>query len=74
METTSSSISLNKLKEQAEINALRRLQQQFITADQLEQIDQHYSRSEKHKVLNFYSFSLSFLKLKKIKIDFNSTR
>lgn len=45
METT-----LNKLKEQAEINAFKRLLEQFSTPDQLEQIEQHINRSEKRKV------------------------
>lgn len=42
--------TLNKLKEQAEINAMKRLHEQFSTADQLEQIEQHINRSEKRKV------------------------
>ena len=46
METT-----LNKLKEQAEINAMKRLLEQFSTSDQLEQIEQHINRSEKRKVI-----------------------
>jgi hypothetical protein len=47
METTT---TLNKLKEQAEINAFKKLQSQFVSADQLEQIEQHMQRSEKRKV------------------------
>lgn len=42
--------TLNKLKEQAEINAMKRLQDQFSTPDQLEQIEQHINRNEKRKV------------------------
>lgn len=42
--------TLKKLKEQAEINALKRLQTQFSTFDQLEQIEQHIHRNEKRKV------------------------
>lgn len=42
-------VTLNKLKEQAEINAMKRLLEQFSTVDQLEQIDQHIGRSEKRK-------------------------
>ena len=42
--------SLKKLKEQAEINALKKLQIQFSSPDQLEQIEQHLSRNEKRKV------------------------
>ncbi|CAF0747598.1 unnamed protein product [Brachionus calyciflorus] len=44
-----STTTLNKLKEQAEINALKRLQNQFGTSEQLEQIEQHISRNEKTK-------------------------
>ena len=43
-------ITLNKLKDQAEINAMKKLHEQFSTPDQLEQIDQHILRSEKRKV------------------------
>jgi hypothetical protein len=43
-------MELSKLKEQAEINALRKLQIQFNTHDQLEQIDQHMHLNEKRKV------------------------
>ena len=43
-------MELNKLKEQAEINALRKLQIQFNTHEQLEQIDQHIHLNEKRKV------------------------
>ena len=42
--------TLNKLKEQAEINAMKKLNEQFKTPDQLEQIDQHIARREKKKV------------------------
>ncbi len=42
--------NLNSLKQQAESNALKKLQFQFSTADQLEQIEQHMSRNEKRKV------------------------
>ena len=52
MDATSSAaaMTLAKLKEQGEINALRKLQNQFMTPDQLEQIDQHMNRSEKKMV------------------------
>lgn len=42
--------TLNKLKEQAEINAMKRIQTLFNTSDQLEQIEQHIIRNEKRKV------------------------
>lgn len=42
-------MELSKLKEQAEVNALRKLQIQFNTHDQLEQIDQHMHLNEKRK-------------------------
>lgn len=42
--------TLRKLKEQAETNALKRLQSEFSTPDQLEQIEQHILRNEKTKV------------------------
>ena len=45
-----SGTTLNKLKEQAELNAFRRLQSQFSSPEQLEQIDQHIIRNEKRKV------------------------
>ena len=41
---------LNKLKEQAETKALKRLQSIFKSPDQLEQIDLQLSKSEKIKV------------------------
>ncbi|RNA29859.1 exocyst complex component 3 [Brachionus plicatilis] len=41
--------TLRKLKEQAETNALKRLQSEFSTPDQLEQIEQHILRNEKTK-------------------------
>jgi hypothetical protein len=44
-------MELSKLKEQAEINALRKLQIQFNTHDQLEQIEQHMHLNEKRKVI-----------------------
>lgn len=53
-----STTTLKKLKEQAEINALKRLQVQFGTSDQLEQIEQHISRNEKRKV--FENFIVLF--------------
>lgn len=42
--------NLNKLKEQAETNALKRLQNDFSTPEQLEQIEQQLNRQEKKKV------------------------
>lgn len=42
--------TLRKLKEQAETNALKRLQSEFSLSDQLEQIEQHIIRNEKTKV------------------------
>jgi hypothetical protein len=42
--------NLNKLKEQAEINAFKKLQYDFNTPEQLEQIEQHMNRNEKKKV------------------------
>lgn len=42
--------TLRKLKEQAEANALKRLQSEFCLSDQLEQIEQHIVRNEKTKV------------------------
>ena len=42
--------ALSKLKEQAELNAFKRLQAQFSSPEQLEQIDQHIIRNEKRKV------------------------
>ncbi len=42
--------ALNKLKEQAELNAFKRLQSQFSSPEQLEQLDQHIIRNEKRKV------------------------
>ena len=41
---------LNSLKQQAELNALKKLQIQFSTYEQLEQIEQHMNRNEKRKV------------------------
>ena len=41
---------LNTLKKQAELNAFKKLQFQFSTYEQLEQIEQHMSRNEKRKV------------------------
>ena len=41
---------LNTLKQQAELNAFKKLQFQFSTYEQLEQIEQHMSRNEKRKV------------------------
>ena len=43
-------MELNKLKEQAETNALRKLQIQFNTHEQLELIEQHINLNEKRKV------------------------
>ena len=43
--------NLNKLKDQAEINALKKLQYDFHTPEQLEQIEQHMNRNEKKKVI-----------------------
>lgn len=48
--------TLNKLKDQAEINALKRLQTQFSKSDQLEQIEQHIIRNEKKKVTKLENF------------------
>jgi hypothetical protein len=42
--------NLTKLKEQAEINSFRKLQYDFSTPEQLEQIEQHLNRNEKKKV------------------------
>ncbi len=47
-----STTALNKLKEQAESNAFKRLQAQFSLPEQLEQLDQHINRNEKRKVCN----------------------
>lgn len=52
-----STTALNKLKEQAESNAFKRLQAQFSSPEQLEQIDQHIIRNEKRKV-TFNLFNL----------------
>jgi len=41
---------LNALKQQAELNAFKKLQFQFSTYEQLEQIEQHMSKNEKRKV------------------------
>lgn len=41
--------ALTKLKEQAELNAFKRLQSQFSSPEQLEQIEQHILRNEKRK-------------------------
>jgi hypothetical protein len=41
---------LNTLKQQAELSAFKKLQFQFSTYDQLEQIEQHMSKNEKRKV------------------------
>lgn len=62
MEINNSGKALTKLKEKAEFNAFKRLQGQFSSPEQLEQIDQHILRNEKRKVnykkykilLNFY--------------------
>jgi len=50
MEIAGSGKALTKLKEQAELNAFKRLQSQFSSPEQLEQIDQHIFRNEKRKV------------------------
>lgn len=42
--------NLNKLKEQAELQALKRLQALLIAPDQFEQIDLHIDRNKKRKV------------------------
>jgi len=47
MESTN---QLNTLKQQAELNAFKKLQFQFSTYEQLEQIEQHMSKNEKRKV------------------------
>lgn len=61
----SQSATLKKLKEQAELNSVKKLQSLFNTSDQLEQIQQHLNRIEKKKVriLEFLliSFFLTFL-------------
>lgn len=44
------STTLKKLKEQAEMTAMRKLQSLFNTSDQLEQIEQHINRIDKRKV------------------------
>lgn len=49
MEIVGSGKALTKLKEQAELNAFKRLQSQFSSPEQLEQIDQHIIRNEKRK-------------------------
>jgi hypothetical protein len=54
--------NLNKMKEQAEINAFKRLQHDFSTPEQLEQIEQHINRNEKKKVD------------KRFKIEFNRNK
>lgn len=51
MEIAGSGKALTKLKEQAELNAFRRLQSQFSSLEQLEQIDQHIISNEKRKVI-----------------------
>jgi hypothetical protein len=48
-------MELNKLKEQAEANAFKKLQSQFNSPEQLEQIEQHLYRNEKKKVFIFMS-------------------
>jgi hypothetical protein len=45
-----SSATLKKLKEQAELSAMKKLQALFSTSDQLEQIQQHKNRIDKRKV------------------------
>ena len=54
MEIAGSGKALTKLKEQAEHNAFKRLQSQFSSPEQLEQIDQHILGNEKRKVNNPY--------------------
>lgn len=49
MEIAGSGKALTKLKEQAEHNAFKRLQSQFSSPEQLEQIDQHILGNEKRK-------------------------
>lgn len=49
MEIAGSGKALTKLKEQAEHNAFKRLQNQFSAPEQLEQIDQHILGNEKRK-------------------------
>ena len=53
------STTLKKLKEQAELNSLKKLQSLFSTSDQLEQIQQHLNRFEKKKVR--YVLSMNYL-------------
>jgi hypothetical protein len=45
-----SSSNLKKLKEQAELNSMKKLQSLFHSSDQLEQIQQHLNRVDKKKV------------------------
>jgi len=52
MELAGSGKALTKLKEQAELNAFKRLQSQFSSPEQLEQIDQHIISNQKRKVGN----------------------
>ena len=65
-----SGTTLNKLKERAELNAFRRLQSQFSSPEQLEQIDQHIIRNEKRKVafkndfVKNYSYSNVYISMK----------
>jgi hypothetical protein len=58
METVGSGKALTKLKEQAELNAFKRLQSQFSSPEQLEQIDQHIFRNEKRKVTTWAGFHI----------------
>ena len=66
MEINNSGKALTKLKEKAEQNAFKRLQGQFSSPEQLEQIDQHILRNEKRKV--FFNKVKFFIQLRKITI------
>jgi hypothetical protein len=48
--------NLNKLKEQAEINAFKKLQIDFSSGEQLEQIEQAINKNEKRKVKFFLNY------------------
>ena len=63
METTT---TLNKLKEQAEASAFKRLQAEFNKSDQLEQIEQKINRNEKRKVRFIFIFEISIISPKDI--------
>ena len=56
----SQSATLKKLKEQAELNSVKKLQSLFNTSDQLEQIQQHLNRIEKKKVRILEFLLISF--------------